>query len=50
MRTFSACIRLHKLGTGACLLKLGSEPCELREYLVDDAHVGREVVLVKVQG
>jgi hypothetical protein len=49
-RTLSARVGLHEPGPGAGLLKLGRQPCQLREHLVDDAHVGREVVLVEVQG
>lgn len=48
--TLSAGIGLHKLGPGACLLKLRRKPRQLREDLVDDAHLGGEVVLVDVAG
>jgi hypothetical protein len=48
-RTFLTRIRLHKPVSRTRLRKFWRQPCQLREVLVDEAHFGREAVLVDVE-
>jgi hypothetical protein len=50
IRTFSRGIGLHEAVSRACFLELWGEPGELWQVLVDEADLGREVVLVNVLG
>ena len=48
--TSLAGVSLHELALRARLGELGRQPRQLWQHLVDEAHVGRKVVLVDVEG
>lgn len=48
--TFSAGVGLHELVASTGIVKLGGQPCQLRQDLVNNANLGSQIVLVDMEG